>query len=130
MALTNKQKLAVEKLFRQTDSETAASLGVSLETLQRWKRQPAFQAAIAAKTKEIRSAAARMLSMGLLAAAQKLKSLIEAGGPNDRSDPKILLDTLKASGLFEEAASEDQAGDSIEQAIAEALKTASNETTD
>jgi len=61
-----------------------------------------------------------------LAASLKLKAMIETGH-GDKSDPKILLDTIKASGLFEESASDQPDGVSIEQIIADAAKAASGE---
>ena len=130
MGLTKKQKLAIESLFHKAEEEVAASVGVRKETLRRWKSQPEFAAALAARSREIRAAAARILSMSSLTAAEKLKALIDASGQQgEKADPKVLLDTLKASGLFD-AAAEPEEGISLDQLIAEAARLARTEDSD
>ena len=130
MGLTRKQKLAIESLFHRAEEEVAASVGVRMDTLRRWKSQPEFAAALAARSREIRAAAARILSMSSLTAAEKLKALIDAAGrQGEKADPKVLLDTLKASGLFD-AAAEPEEGVSLDQLIAEATRMARAEDSD
>jgi len=129
MGLTRKQKLAIESLFHKAEEEVATSVGVRKETLRRWKSQPEFAAALAARSREIRAAAARILSMSSLTAAEKLKALIDSSGPETKTDPKILLDALKASGLFD-AVAEPEEGVTLDQLIAEATRMALAEDTD
>ena len=129
MGLTKRQNLAIESLFHKTEEEVAALIGVQRETLRRWKSQPEFAAALCARAREIRNAAVRILSMSSLTAAEKLKALIDASGPGNKADPKMLLDTLKASGLFDVAA-EPTEDVSLEQLIAEAVRLGRTEDAD
>ena len=129
MGLTKRQKLAIENLFHKTEEEVAALVGVSMDIMRRWKSQPEFAAALCARAREIRNAAVRILSMSSLTAAEKLKALVDAGGPGGKADPKTLLDILKASGLFD-AAAEPTEDVSLEQLIAEAVRLGRTEDAD
>jgi len=131
MGLSKNQKRAVEELFHRSEREVARLVGVTEETLERWKSLPAFRMALAERAKAIRAAAARILSRSSLTAAEKLKALIDAAGGADGkgADPKLLLDTLKASGLFDVAA-EPESGPTLEQVIAEAERLAREDRSD
>jgi hypothetical protein len=108
--LTRRQRKAIKLMFQMTDAEVATSVEVRPETLAAWLREDDFREALAAESRSIKSAAARMTSDAALSAAKKLKETIETG--KETKDSKLILDTLKASGAF--AVQDDDAGESLE----------------
>jgi len=93
--LTTKLKKAARRMFLVSDEELAREMGVRIETIEEWRRSPEFQAELRRLHREYKAAAARYASHNARQAAMKLGDLIE------QKDPKLLLDTLKASGAFD-----------------------------
>jgi len=100
--LSWRQRRAVKLLFQKPEEEVAAEVGVRPETIAAWRRQREFREALAAEERNVRSAATRIASDASLLAARNLHSLLSG-----EKDGKLSLDTLKASGAFEERESED-----------------------
>lgn len=108
-----KQCAAVELLLAHPDTVVAEMLGVRLATLRRWMRNDEFAQALRSRESEQKSGAARIARQALVNAAACLAG---ATAGADRQDPKVLLDLLKAGGVFE-AAQTDPA-----EALAEAIR--------
>lgn len=108
--LTGKQKKAVRLMFRMSDEEVAAEVGVRPERIAEWCKNPEFRDALVAESKAIRATAARIASDTALAAAKMLNKLL-----SDGKDGKLLLDTLKASWAF--SAVLDNPAESLEEIL-------------
>lgn len=93
-----KQCAAVELLLAHPDTVVAEMLGVRLATLRRWMRSAEFARALRAREQEQRTGAARIARQALVNAAAHLAGATAAA---DKQDPKVLLDLLKAGGVFE-----------------------------
>ncbi|MEN6372313.1 MAG: hypothetical protein ABFD64_09910 [Armatimonadota bacterium] len=113
--LSKKQRKAIKLMFQKPDEEVAAEVGVSIETIAKWRLFKEFQKALAAEERVIRAAAARITSDASLVAAKNLHSLLSKS-----ADGKLSLDTLKASGAFAERGEE--AGETLEEIIREVAK--------
>lgn len=80
--LTPKQALAVNRLLSgATVGEAARQTGVSERQLHRWRRQPAFQAALAAGEREMLAEASRRMSVLLLAATSAFDQALRSDQP-------------------------------------------------
>jgi hypothetical protein len=98
--LTNAQIRAIGLLFESSEDEVARRLKVRRETLEEWKQDPEFIRAIGERLKGNRQAAVRILSRLYLDACRELEKLVQSD--DDKNKPKILIEVLKASGLFKE----------------------------
>jgi len=114
MMLSTKLKEAARKMFFLPEEEVAKAMGVQVRTVRRWLKRSDFRAELRQLQQEYRQAAARFASRQARDAALKLGELIE------NRDPKVLLDTLKASGAFEyqDAADADGGLDAILEKLA------------
>lgn len=99
--LTERQAKAVGMLFELTDEEVARKLEIKRATMERWKRDPEFVRAIVDRIADNRQAAVRILSGLFTGICRELADLIRSDGDNARI--KLLVDVLKAAGLFKEA---------------------------
>lgn len=95
--LTAKQKKALRLMFKMTDQEVMAELGVQPETMAKWKKDPDFLTALADEEREARVAVSRMATEASLQAAKNLHTQVSTG-----KDAKLSLEILKASGAFAE----------------------------
>lgn len=84
-------------MFQMPDDQVAAEVGVKLETIAVWRKDPEFRAALANEERAIKAAAARITSDASLMAAKNLHDLLSV----TNKDAKLSLDTLKASGAFD-----------------------------
>lgn len=98
--LTDLQTRAVGLLFEFADREVARKLRVRRETIEAWKRDPEFAQALCDHLRENRRIAARILSRLYIEACRELDLLIKSD--DDKNKPKIIVEVLKASGLFKE----------------------------
>ena len=96
--LTDRQNKAVAMLFELTDDEIARTLRIKRETLEAWKQEPAFVQAVCDRIRENRRTAVRILSQLYVKACRELAALIE----DDKNKPKVIVEILKASGIFKE----------------------------
>lgn len=101
--LSAKQRKAIKLMFQKPEEEIAAELGVTAEVIAKWRLNPEFRKALAAEERAIRASASRLTSEASLMAAKNLHTLLA-----DPKDAKLALDTLKASGAFEEREEEDE----------------------
>ena len=91
-------RAAVELLLSHPDTTVAEMLGVRLSTLRSWMRTDWFAEALRDRECEQQQAARRIARQAVLNSAAKLCQL--ASDPA-KPDPKVLLDVLKVSGVFE-----------------------------
>jgi len=116
--LTERQRKAVGLLFELTDEEAARKLKVRPEVLDAWKRDPEFVRAIRERVAENRQSGMRILSELCADICREVSDLIRSGGDANRI--KLLVDVLKAAGLFKEAvqaADQETEDDSIGELI-------------
>lgn len=99
--LTDKQIEAVEILFRFTDEEAIRRLGITRAVLDSWRREPEFLQATAERLRENRQAAYRVISALMVEVCMELAALFREGG--DPARVKLLVDIVKAAGLFKYA---------------------------
>ena len=117
--LSRKQSKAVKLLFQKTEEEVAAEIDVKLEMIEKWKSIPEFRKALIEEGQAIRAAAARITSEASLTAARNLRRLL-----SDAKDGKLALETLKASGAFEEKKTDkEEALDGVLQEVADVDET-------
>lgn len=102
-------------MFQKPDEEVAAEVGVSIETIVKWRLSKEFQRALASGERAIRAAAARITSDASLIAAKNLHNLLSNG-----ADGKLSLDTLKASSAFAER--EEEPKQTLEDVIREVTR--------
>jgi hypothetical protein len=107
-----KHRSAVELLLSHPETTVARRLGVQLETLRAWMQTDEFAEALRAREREQQAAAKRIARQAVLKSAAKLCQL--ASNPK-KTDTKVLIDVLKASGAFE--AETDDAGAGLAQII-------------
>lgn len=108
-------RAAIELLLCHPDTVAAEMLGVRLVTLRSWMQSDGFLEALHAREREQAAAARRLSRQAVVNSAARLCQL--AADPQ-KTDAKVLLDVLKASGSFE-AEDEDPGA-----ALAEAIKIA------
>jgi hypothetical protein len=94
------------------DSTVAEMLGIRLGTLRGWMRMDDFAKALADREREQKSSAVRIASQAVVNAAA---SLCQAAGEPSKTDIKVLLEVLKASGAFEQTP--DDPGEALAQII-------------
>ncbi len=111
-----RRRAAIELLMCYPDTVVAEMLGIRLSTLRQWMQDETFSAALREREKEQAAGFKRLARQAALNAAS---TLCQITGESAKSDGKILLDILKASGAFE--ADEVDPGD----ALAEIIKRAS-----
>lgn len=103
--LTDRQHRAVKMLFELSDAEVARKLRIKPETLDGWKRDPEFARAILARVEENRRVVVRILSGVYVEACRELAAFVRSS--DDKTKPKLMIEILKASGLFKELGSEE-----------------------
>lgn len=103
--LTDSQNKSVKLLFQLTDAEVARKLKISQKTLETWKSDPEFSQAIKRQLVENRRSAVRMLSRLYTDACKELDTILKSDDHKDK--PKVIIEILKASGLFKELGLED-----------------------
>lgn len=96
-----RQRAAIELLLSYPDTVVAETLGVRLTTLKAWMEMDDFAEALRDREREQQSGARRIARQAVISSAARLCQL--ASDPN-KPDSKILLDVLKASGVFEDHA--------------------------
>ncbi len=109
--LSARQQKAIKRMFHLREDEVAKEVGVKPETIAKWMRSHKFRAALNAEEEAVRAAAARITSEASLAAAKRLHEQL-----SNQGDAKLALDTLKASGAFNERETK---GPTLEEAIRE-----------
>ncbi|MDH7602290.1 MAG: hypothetical protein QHI38_09100 [Armatimonadota bacterium] len=112
-----KRALAVELLMNYPDWVVAEMVGVRLKTLQGWMKMPDFAEALREREKDQARSVSRLARQAALKAAA---ALCEVNGGTAKPDPKILLETLKLSGAFEEPVQDpaDVLGELVNRALA------------
>jgi len=125
--LTEAQTKAVDMLFQLTDEEAARKLKVRRATLEAWKQDPEFDHAIRDHMKESRRTAIRILSGLYVEACRELEAIIRSDDHKDK--PRVIIEVLKASGLFKELGLEDgdYVGNLLERLADEPEETESGE---
>lgn len=98
--LTQVQARAVGLLFELTDEEIIRKLRIRRQTLEAWKRDPEFMEAVRLLLKDNRRTSVRLLSRLYLDACRELQAILRSDDHKDK--PKLIIETLKASGLFKE----------------------------
>ena len=86
-------------MMSHPDTVVAEMLGVRLSTLRRWIQAPDFAEELKAREREQSASLARMARQAAVNAAA---SLCQAADEPSKTDIKVLLEVLKASGAFEE----------------------------
>ncbi len=93
---TSKQELAIVALSQgKSQTQTAASTGIGLRTIQRWCQQPEFQAAIrTAQRESYDTAIARLVAVSASAAAilASIAADTEASAPARIAACRVILD--------------------------------------
>lgn len=112
---------AIELLLSHPDTTVAEKLGVRLSTLRAWMEMDDFADALRAREREQESGARRIARQAVVNSASRI---CQIASDDMKSEPKVLLDVLKASGVFE-AESEDPGA-----ALAEMVKIARKRTED
>jgi len=92
-----KQRAALDLLVGCPDSTVAEMLGVAPSVLRRWLRNRAFSAELRAREAESEAELKRMAGHAALNSAV---GLCRVTAETSKPDPKLLLETLKASGVF------------------------------
>ena len=113
--MNTRRQAALELLMSHPDTVVAEILGVRLSTLTRWMQMADFAHALKGREREQEASLTRMARQAALNAAA---SLCQAAGEPSKTDIKVLLEVLKASGAFEET-SEDPG-----EALAEIIRLA------
>lgn len=93
-------------LFRLTDEEIIEKLKINPKTLDEWKQDPEFAAAVFAYVKENRRTVVRLLSQRYVEAARELESLIKS--KDEKVKHKVVIDLLKSSGLLKDTEGDEQ----------------------
>lgn len=91
---------AIELLLRHSDTAVAEMLQIRLPTLRSWMKIEGFTEALRDREREQESSARRIARQAVMACAVALTQLAATDSEN-KPDPKILLEVLKASGVFE-----------------------------
>lgn len=113
-----KLRTAIELLLCHPETTVAEMMGVRLATLRGWMKTEGFIDALRARECEQAAAARRLARQAVVNSAVRLCQI--AADPQ-KSDGKILLDVLKASGSFEKDADDPGA------ALADAIRFARSE---
>ncbi len=96
--MKSRHRAAVELLLSHPDTVVAEMLGVRLQTLRAWMRTEGFADALRARECEQQAGARRIARQAVVCSAAKL---CELASDAPKTDPKILLDILKVSGVLE-----------------------------
>lgn len=88
---------AIELLLCHPETTVAEMLGVRLATLRGWMKTEGFMEALRAREREQAAAARRLARQAVVNSAARLCQL---ASDSTKSDAKVLLDVLKASGSF------------------------------
>lgn len=96
--MKSKQRAAVELLLSHPDTVVADMIGVRLRTLRAWMKTEGFADVLRAREREQQAGARRIARQAVVSSAAKLHQLASDAS---KADPKVLLDILKASGVFE-----------------------------
>ncbi|OFX14979.1 MAG: hypothetical protein A2Z18_05430 [Armatimonadetes bacterium RBG_16_58_9] len=110
--MRTRRRTAVELLMSYPDSTVAEMLGVRLGTLRGWMRIDDFAKALADREREQEESGRRIARQAVVNAAA---SLCQAAGEPSKTDIKVLLEVLKASGAFNETP--DDPGEALAQII-------------
>ncbi|MEN6357309.1 MAG: hypothetical protein ABFD83_09520 [Armatimonadota bacterium] len=89
---------AIELLMCHSDSIAAEMLGIRLSTLRQWMREESFMDALREREKEQAAGFRRLARQAALNAASALCRMTSESA---KTDGKVLLEILKASGAFE-----------------------------
>lgn len=106
---------AIDLLLSHPEATVAEMMSVKLSTLRDWMRTEGFSEALRAREREQVASARRLARQAVVNSAARL---CELSADPQKADPKILVDVLKASGVFE-AEPEDPGA-----ALAEAIRAA------
>ena len=110
-----RHRAAIELLLSHPDTTVAEMIGIRLSTLRAWMQMDCFAEALRDREREQQAGARRIARQAALNSAATLCQL--ACEPT-KPDAKVLLEVLKASGVYE-AESEDPGA-----ALAEVIKLA------
>ncbi len=102
--LTRKQELAIAALLSEPSQERAAGrAGVTSETLRRWQRLPAFEAAFKQARSKILDDAITSISQATVDAVRTLRRNLSCGNPSieTRAAQCILSTAFRAKELLE-----------------------------
>jgi len=116
--MKSRHRAAIELLLSHPDTTVAEMLGIRLSTLRGWMRSDRFAEALRARENEQEAGARRIARQAVLNSAA---ALCQVASDSTKPDAKVLLEVLKASGVFE-AESEDPGA-----ALAEVIKLARQE---
>lgn len=112
-----RRRAAIELLMSHPDSTVAEMLGVRLMTLRQWLHDPEFAQALRDREREQRASAGRIARQAVINAAT---SLCQAVSDPVKPDVKVLLEVLKASGVFE--IEQEDPGEALAEIIRQATK--------
>lgn len=93
-----RRRAAIDLLMCHLDSIVAEMLGIRLSTLRQWMREESFMEALREREREQTAEFRRLARQAALNAASALCQITSGSA---KTDGKVLLEILKASGAFE-----------------------------
>lgn len=91
-------RTAIELLLSHPDAVVAEMIGVRVATLHAWMSEESFRKALREREREQAASARRLAKQSIVNSAARLCQI--ASDPS-KSDAKVLVDLLKASGAFD-----------------------------
>ena len=98
LSMKARRRAAIDLLMCHPDSVVAEMLGIRLSTLRQWMREESFTEALREREREQASEFKRLARQAALNAAS---ALCQMTSESTKTDGKVLLEILKASGAFE-----------------------------